>query len=84
MDANIGTAAQASGMEKLLTSVINTEVTQVVNSVVGVIKQKDEASREPDSPRCLWWRDQHRGQTSNWERIPRGTLQTRCEGILKT
>jgi len=39
LDANIATAAQASGMENLLTCLIKIEVTEMVNGVVGAIKQ---------------------------------------------
>jgi len=35
----LATAAQASGMENLLTCLIKTEVTEMVNGVVGAIKQ---------------------------------------------
>jgi len=61
LDPNIGTAGQASGMEKLSTCVIKTQVAEMVNGVVRAINQEMRHAEKPirrvakESESCTNW-----------------------------
>jgi len=84
LDTNIGTAAQASGMEKLLTCLIKTEVTEMVNGVVGGIKQEmrqgEKRIRRIALGGGIRVMDKLVTATEALEKL----FKQECEGIMKT